>query len=505
MNFQRSGGILLHPTSLPGAYGIGDLGPHAYRFVDWLAEAGCKLWQVLPLGHTGYGDSPYQCFSAFAGNPYLISPELLISDGLLTEADLAQEHSDALAEHPADDVDYAQVIPWKTSLLTRAYQSFQDTDPLDLREAFALFRAQNADWLDDYALFMALKEEHGGGSWVDWPEPFRKREEPALRAARATLSERVLRYSFYQLLFFRQWRALLDYVHQKGIRIIGDIPIFVAEDSSDVWSHPELFYLDEERRPTVVAGVPPDYFSPTGQRWGNPLYRWEEHGKTGYAWWLSRFHAILSMVDIVRLDHFRGFAGYWEVPATNPTAEVGRWMPGPGSDFLAAVQQSLRGASGQDELPIIAEDLGLITTDVIELRERFHLPGMRILQFGFSDPTNSFLPHLYRSDCVAYTGTHDNDTARGWFRSAPKEETRFALKYLHSTSRSFVWDLVRAIWASVAVFAVAPMQDVLDLGTEARMNFPSRLGGNWKWRLEEAQLTDALAHKLRDLSYLYLR
>ncbi len=505
MNFQRSGGILLHPTSLPGPYGIGDLGPGAHRFIDWLAEAGCKLWQVLPLGHTGYGDSPYQCFSAFAGNPLLISPELLVKDGLLTEAEAVAEAVGASGSGPGADVDFASVIPWKMDLLQRAFRRFQETDPLSLRDQFGVFRAGNAAWLDDYALFMALKEEHGGGSWVDWPEPIRKRQDDAMAAARQRLSEQVLQFSFYQLLFFRQWHALQADAHEKGIRIIGDIPIFVAEDSSDVWAHPELFYLDEERRPTVVAGVPPDYFSPTGQRWGNPLYRWDVHKSTGYAWWLSRFHAILQTVDIVRLDHFRGFAGYWEIPAANPTAEVGRWVPGPGSDFLEAVQKSLQATSGSGDLPIIAEDLGVITTDVIELRESFHLPGMRILQFGFTDPTNPFLPHLYRSDCVAYTGTHDNDTARGWLESASRQEARFALKYLHSTKHKFVWDMIRAIWSSVAVFAIAPMQDLLDLGTEARMNYPSRLGGNWKWRLAGNDLSASLAGKLHELNYLYLR
>ena len=332
MKFKRSSGILLHPTSLPGSYGVGDIGPAAHRWVDFLAGAGCGLWQVLPIGPTGYGDSPYQCFSAFAGNPYLISPELLLNEGLLTEEEASTGHALAAGA----DVDFSAVIPWKMDLLKRAFLRFQDTDPIGLREEFGAFRAQNAEWLDDYALFMALKEEHGGGSWVDWPEPIRKRQEAALADARRSLSAQVLQFSFYQMVFFRQWHALQNYAHEKGIRIIGDIPIFVAEDSADVWAHPELFFLDEERRPTVVAGVPPDYFSPTGQRWGNPLYRWDVHKSTGYAWWLSRFRAILQTVDIVRLDHFRGFAGYWEIPAANPTAEIGRWVPGPGSDFLEA-------------------------------------------------------------------------------------------------------------------------------------------------------------------------
>ncbi len=501
MEFQRSGGILLHPTSLPGPHGIGDLGPQAYHLIDWLAGSGCRLWQVLPLGHTGYGDSPYQCFSAFAGNPYLISPDLLVRDGLLDQAELEG--------HPGSDdpttIDFAAVIQWKMSLLERAFQRFEKADPVALREEFGIFGAANADWLDDYALFMALKEKYGGGSWVDWPEPIRKREEAALAAARQEVSQRALQFAFYQLLFFRQWGDLLKHVHQKGIQVIGDIPIFVAEDSADVWAHPDLFSLDEERHATVVAGVPPDYFSPTGQRWGNPLYRWEEHKRTGYDWWLKRFRATLATVDIVRLDHFRGFAGYWEIPAANETAEIGRWVPGPGADFLEAISKGLGSSDGGGHLPIIAEDLGVITTDVIQLREQFHLPGMRILQFGFTGPSDPFLPHNYRTDCVAYTGTHDNDTARGWLNSAPKQEGRFALRYLHTTAHKFVWDMIRAIWSSVAVYAVAPMQDMLDLGTEARMNYPSRLGGNWHWRMRESDLSDALAKRLRDFNYLYLR
>ena len=506
MKFQRSGGILLHPTSLPGPHGIGDLGPQAYHFIDWLSEAGCRLWQVLPLGHTGYGDSPYQCFSAFAGNPYLISPDLLVRDGLLTDADLAGARP-ALSggqDGPDDStVDFSRAIPYKLALLQRAFDGFQHGGTAALREEFAVFRAGNAEWLDDYAVFMALKEQHGGGSWVDWPEAIRKREPGAVAEARQALAQRALQFAFYQWLFYRQWGDLHSYARGKGITVIGDIPIFVAEDSSDVWAHPELFHLDESRRPTVVAGVPPDYFSPTGQRWGNPLYRWEEHKRSGYDWWLKRFRASLQAVDVVRLDHFRGFAGYWEIPASNPTAEVGRWVPGPGADFLEAVRDSLSAAGG--DLPIIAEDLGVITADVIELRERYHLPGMKIMQFGFSGPDNPFLPHNYGSHCVAYTGTHDNDTARGWFDSAPKEERRFALRYLHCSSRSFVWELMRGIWASTAVYALAPMQDALGLGTQARMNYPSRLGGNWRWRAREDDLSRELAARLRDLSFLYLR
>lgn len=500
MKFPRSGGILLHPTSLPGPYGIGDLGPRAYQFVDWLAESGCKLWQVLPLGPTGYGDSPYQCFSAFAGNPYLISPELLLDDGLLDDSDLSDR-----PDFPASRADFGLVIPWKLALLEKAFQCFQDGNSARLQKKFASFRAENAGWLDDFALFMALKEFHGGGSWADWPAPIRKREKRALEEARSNLSRTVLRYSFYQMLFFRQWSALRDHAHQKGIRIIGDIPIFVSADGADVWSHPELFFLDGERRPTVVAGVPPDYFSTTGQLWGNPLYHWDVHKQNGYAWWMKRFRAILGMVDVVRLDHFRGFAGYWEVPAGSATAEGGRWVPGPGADLFDTLSNELEDLAVDGTLPIIAEDLGVITPDVVVLRDQFHFPGMKILQFGFSGPDNPFLPHLYLSNCVAYTGTHDNDTALGWFVTAPEEERDFALRYLQTNGGDFAWDLIRSVWASVAMFAVAPMQDMLGLGTEARMNFPSKLGGNWTWRMDEDDMSEYLKERLQELNFLYGR
>jgi 4-alpha-glucanotransferase len=517
MKFQRASGVLLHPTSLPGAYGIGDLGPQAYAWVDFLGGSGCKLWQVLPLGPTGYGDSPYQCFSAFAGNPYLISPEFLLQDDLLHPNDLVEK-----ANIPAGRVDFGALIPWKLNLLERAFIRFSSDPQPTLQKTLNSFCAENASWLDDYALFMALKEAHGGGSWDGWPAPLRRREPQALAEARTSLAPHILRFTFYQFIFFRQWHALKTYANERGIQIIGDIPIFVAYDSADVWAHPELFYLGYEGQPTVVAGVPPDYFSPTGQLWGNPLYRWEVHKATGYDWWLERFRAILKMVDIVRLDHFRGFAGYWEVPAGNPTAEIGRWVLGPGVDFFKTIQKEFApsgvGASHDaPRLPIIAEDLGLITPDVIELREGFNLPGMKIAQFAFSGPDNPFLPHHYLHNCVAYTGTHDNDTARGWYAFAPEDEREFARRYLGTQPcegseppqgyhiEEFSWSLIRAVWSSVAVFALAPMQDLLDLGTEARMNFPSRLGGNWEWRMEEGDVSEELKERLRKLNYLYSR
>lgn len=496
--FSRSGGILLHPSSLPGPYGIGDLGPQAYRFVEWLVSTGCKLWQVLPLGPTGYGDSPYQCFSAFAGNPYLISFDALIEDGLLTDDDF----TDLPTFKPAL-VEYGQLIPWKLDLLQKAFSRLTSV-PNRFREEFEQFRVENASWLDDYALFMALKEANGGGPWSDWDESLRKREPAAMENARSDHQDDILRYSFYQFLFFRQWHRLRLYANERDIKIIGDIPIFIAYDSADAWANPELFFLDEKSLPTVVAGVPPDYFSETGQLWGNPLYRWAVHKAAGYAWWLERFRSVLNFVDVVRLDHFRGFAGYYEIPYGAPTAETGQWMTGPGKDFFRVVSREL-GGEENGALPIIAEDLGVITPDVVELRDGFNLPGMKILQFGFSGADNPFLPHNYTANCVAYTGTHDNDTAMGWFESAPLEERTFALRYLNSDGSDFAWDLIRAVWSSVAVYAVAPMQDVLSLGTEARMNFPSRLGGNWEWRMQEDDLEEALAERLREFNELYLR
>lgn len=498
MSFDRSGGILLHISSLPGSQGIGDLGPNAYHFVDWLQSTGCKLWQVLPLGPTGYGDSPYQCFSAFAGNPYLISLDGLVEDQLLTGADLAQM--------PAFDpgrVDYGGLIPWKLSLLEKAFSRLSAAAP-SLRESFEQFRAEHASWLDDYALFMSLKEAHGGGAWSGWPQSLRRREGAAIKQAREEHQVNIQRHSFYQFLFFQQWAKLRTYANERGIKIIGDIPIFIAYDSSDAWANPDLFFLDQEGLPTVVAGVPPDYFSRTGQLWGNPLYRWEVHRQSNYAWWLERFRSVLQFVDLIRLDHFRGFAGYYEIPYGAPTAETGQWVTGPGADFFSTVARELGGAEN-GTLPIIAEDLGVITPDVVELREQFRLPGMKILQFAFTGADNRFLPHNYLPNCVAYTGTHDNDTALGWFATAPEEERKFALRYLNSDGTDFAWDLIRGVWSSVAVYAIAPMQDVLSLGTQARMNYPSRLGGNWEWRMQREDLRSDLADRLREFNELYLR
>jgi 4-alpha-glucanotransferase len=485
--------------------------------VDWLADSGCGLWQILPLGPTGYGDSPYQCFSAFAGNPYLISPDFLLRDDLLHPDDLVE-----IPDFQDDSVDYGRIIPWKLNLLERAFIRFKSAlqpDPQGhataLRANFDRFCAENVSWLADYALFMAIKEALGGGAWSGWPEALRKRDSDALAEAGQRHADAVSRFMFYQFVFSRQWTDLREHAHRRGIQIIGDLPIFVAFDSADVWANPELFSLDDMGLPTVVAGVPPDYFSQTGQFWGNPLYRWDVLETQEFDWWVSRFRATLRQVDIVRLDHFRGFAGYWEIPAGSKTAEKGRWVPGPGEDFLSIIKTTLGESSTgtKASLPIIAEDLGEITPDVIELRDQFDLPGMKILQFAFSGPDNKFLPHNYStSNCVVYTGTHDNDTAWGWFETAPENERVFARRYLacdpcerSDSSQGFPWSLVRAAWGSVAVFAIAPMQDLLSLGTEARMNFPSKLGGNWSWRLRDHQLSPKLQEQLREINYLYRR
>ncbi len=495
MTFKRASGILLHPTSLPGPFGIGDLGPQAFRWVNFLAATGCGLWQVLPLGPTGYGDSPYQCFSAFAGNPLLVSPEALVDDNLLPPEAITLQ-----TDLSVERVDFGKVIPYKLDLLDRSFHHFQKKAPAAIRKEFEAFKEREAHWLTDFALFMALKEAFGGGSWVEWPAPLRKREPKALHKFQKDHAVMVERHAYRQFLFFRQWQRLRAYAHAQNIQIIGDIPIFVAHDSADVWGHPELFFLDPDGNPTVVAGVPPDYFSPTGQLWGNPLYNWELHAADDYAWWKSRFRAVLSLVDIVRLDHFRGFAGYWEIPSSEETAIHGRWVPGPGKAFFYAIQKSL------GDLPIIAEDLGVITEDVIELRETFGLPGMKVLVFAFdSDASNEFLPHNYTPDNVVYTGTHDNDTVLGWYQRVDEKERDFARRYLARDGHDISWDLIRTAWASVAVFALAPMQDFLSLDNRARMNYPSTLGGNWSWRMPGEATREPLRARIEELNTLYGR
>ncbi len=494
MSFKRSSGILLHPTSLSGPYGIGDLGPQAYRFIDFLAEAGCKLWQVLPLGPTGYGDSPYQCFSAFAGNPYLISPEILIEQGLLLPDDLAD-----MPSWDPSQVDFGKLYIWKPGLLDKAYERFILMPHGDIHTEFETFCSDNANWLDDFALFMAIKDANGGVSWNEWPDGERDRHSDLLEKATREYSVVIWRQRFRQFLFFRQWNTLRSYVHSKGLQIVGDIPIFVAMDSSDAWSNPHLFFLDEFGKPSVVAGVPPDYFSPTGQLWGNPLYDWPKHKQTGYKWWIDRIRSTLQIVDIVRIDHFRGFSGYWEIPGKAATAEHGRWVPGPGADLFNAIRDEL------GDLPIIAEDLGEITPDVVALRDMFELPGMKILQFGFSGPDNPFLPHHYTSNCVTYTGTHDNDTSLGWYRSAPPSERDFYHHYISRDNEDVSGDMLRTIWSSVAVFSIAPIQDFLRLGSDSRMNFPGKVGGFWGWRMSGRALNDQLKNYIRELNWVFQR
>jgi len=495
MKFNRSSGILLHPTSLPGPYGIGDLGPRAHRWIDFLSAAGCGLWQVLPLGPTGYGDSPYQCFSSFAGNPFLVSPDILLREELLLPDDLCDHPC-----FPDDHVDFGQVIPWKLEILNRSFARFQKLRNQELTKEVEKFRAQQSAWLDDFALFMAIKEAHDGAPWSTWETDLRDRKPSAISNARKELDETIQRQIYRQFLFFRQWSQLHDYVRSKNMRIIGDIPIFVAHDSADVWVHPELFFLNKIGMPTFVAGVPPDYFSPTGQLWGNPLYRWEVHAKNGYAWWLERIRAILSLVDIIRIDHFRGFAGYWKVPGKAKTAERGRWAPAPGRAFFKKLRKSL------GELPIIAEDLGVITPDVVDLRESFDLPGMKIFQFGFgSTPEDPFLPHNYPVNCVVYTGTHDNDTALGWYERISEQEKALYRRYLDRDGHNVSWDFIRGVWSSVAVFALAPMQDFLCLGNEARMNYPGNPSGNWMWRMQRDAQSADLQSRIRELNFLYSR
>ncbi len=490
MKLQRSSGILLHPTSLPGPYGIGDIGPAAHQWLDDLAAADCKLWQVLPLCPTGYADSPYQCFSTFAGNPYLTSPDLLLEEGLVSSEELA-----ACPEFPEEAVDYGPVIRWKLSLLDTAFGRFQGGGFRRLHQDFETFRASNRDWLEDFALFMALKDLYNLKPWTEWPAPLRDRDSLQLQKARTTYAEDLTRHAFRQFLFFRQWKALRARAAEIDIKIIGDLPIFVAHDSADVWANKELFYLDDAGQPSVMSGVPPDYFSETGQLWGNPLYRWEAHEQTDYAWWLSRFRAVFKLVDVVRVDHFRGFVDYWEVPGGAENAIEGRWLPGPGAPFLQRVVDEL------GDLPIIAEDLGEINPEVYEVRDQFNLPGMKILQFAFDGGlTNDFLPHHYPANCIVYTGTHDNDTNFGWWENADEEELQFAREYLGVTGSDISWDLIRAAWRSKANVAITPLQDVLDLPTSARMNFPGTLGGNWVWRMRKEAFSPELQKRLAALN-----
>jgi 4-alpha-glucanotransferase len=491
----RAAGILLHPTSLPGPHGCGDIGPSAYRFVDWLAAARQKLWQVLPLSPTGFGNSPYAAASAFAGNPLLISIEALRDDGLLSDDDIS-----AVPSFPHEQVSFVESSVWKNDLLRRAYGRLLTPGCAAHTEPFERFRAEQAGWLDDYALFMALREAHDGRVWTAWGAAIRAREPAAMADARRDLADEIAFQQFAQYLFDKQWGALRGYCAERDVRILGDIPIFVAHDSADVWANQRLFALDAAGEPEVVAGVPPDYFSATGQRWGNPLYRWDVLAAEGYRWWIERFRATLRQVDLVRIDHFRGFESYWEIPATHPTAEQGRWATGPG----IALFEALRAALG--EAVVVAEDLGTITPAVDALRRASGAPGMRVLQFAFGDDArNPYLPHNYAPDTVVYTGTHDNDTTAGWYATLDERARYNLLTYLARNGEDIVHDLIRLAYMSVADTAIVPMQDVLGLGNEARMNLPGRPEANWSWRLPPDGLHEADAAWLAGLVETYGR
>ncbi len=506
MNFPRASGVLLHPTSLPGRYGIGDLGKEAYKFIDFLERAKQTYWQVLPLGPTGYGDSPYQCFSAFAGNANLISPELLVEDGFLADDEINQK-----PDFPIERVDFGKLYDWKNHILALAYEKFRRTTSVDLRGKFETFCQAEAAWLDDYALFRAVKKSQDQKLWLEWDAPLKLRDNTALHYAKENLREDISAQKFQQWLFFRQWNDVKNYANEKGVKIVGDIPIFISLDSSDVWCNPSQFKLDEQNRPTVVAGVPPDYFSSTGQLWGNPIYNWENMRRDGFKWWIDRVKATLKTVDVVRVDHFRGFAAAWEVPGGDKTAVNGKWVNVPGRELFNALENAI------GDLPFWAEDLGVITPDVEQLRDSFGFPGMRILQFAFGgDPKNHDLPHNYINNSVAYTGTHDNDTTLGWFHSQSgagstrnaKEISRehdFCLSYLNSDGAEIHWDFIRIIWQSVAATAIVPMQDLLGLGNDARMNLPASTIGNWNWRCRENDFSDEIAERLKKLTEIYGR
>ena len=487
----RSSGVLLHVTSLPSPYGIGDLGPSALSWVDRLHNAGQGWWQALPLGPTGYGNSPYQSLSSFAGNGLLISPECLSADGLLNLADGASQFS-------SDRVDYDSVIPLKEKLLDEAWMRFISGERKDLRPAYEEFCATQETWLEDYALFRALKNEFGGSYYLEWPEDLVQRRPSALAKTRRELAKEIDRFRFEQFLLLRQADRLKEYAHAKGLSLIGDLPFFVSPDSSDVWANPEFFLLDERRRPRFVAGVPPDYFSAEGQLWGNPVYNWDALRSTGYRWWIDRVRTLLGHVDVIRLDHFRGFAAAWHVPAGAKTAQSGEWVTGPGSSFFQAIRRDL------GRLPFIAEDLGIITEDVAMLRDQFQVPGTRVLQFAFDGHAdNPYLPHNFAGNTVAYTGTHDNPPTREWYEQLPDSQKQTLWDYLNrrlANSAEAAPALVELAWNSVAALAVAPLQDVLDLGVGSRMNVPGRADGNWRWRFTEELLSTTAFEWLGELT-----
>jgi 4-alpha-glucanotransferase len=487
----RYAGIILHPTSLPGRFGIGALGPEAYRFVDFLAAAGQSLWQVMPLGPTGFGNSPYAVRSAFAGNPLLISQKILVEEGLIEAEELARAPA-----FPVERVDFEPVIAWKEALLSGAYRRFRAQGRIHELDPFI---EANQDWLPDFCLYMAIRHEDSR-AWHEWPKPLATREPTALASARRQLADLITYHAFLQSRFADHWSKLKARANQSGVRILGDIPIFPAHDSADVWANQRIFKLDPGGQPEVVAGVPPDYFSKTGQLWGNPVYRWDVLKQEKYRWWVDRFRRTFELVDIVRLDHFRGFESSWQVPAGEKTAERGKWVRGPGMDLFARIEAEL------GHLPIVAEDLGVITAKVRQLRDAAGLPGMKVLQFAFDgNPRHPFLPHNYIPRCVVYTGTHDNDTTVGWFAGLSEEERGRVQRYLQSDGADIASQLIRVAYQSVAETAMVPMQDVLKLGSEARMNLPGRSEGNWGWRFRWDELDPARVSWLRELAATYGR
>ncbi len=489
----RSAGILLHPTCLPGPFGIGDLGPAAYRWVDTLAAMKQSWWQILPLGPTGAGDSPYQSFSAFAGNILLLSPELLERDELV-RSELWHGKW-----YPDERVDFGPVTAFKNLLHHTAARTFFAQSNHKLKTKFEEFCQAESAWLEPYCLFMAIRESQNFSHFTSWPSNLIAREPKALLQAREKLADSIRVHQFGQFLFDRQWRQLKDYAHSKAIKIIGDIPIFVSGDSADLWAHPEYFLVDKHCNPSVIAGVPPDYFSEDGQLWGNPIYDWDALAKDGYSWWINRVRQTLKHVDIVRLDHFRGFAQAWHIPAGELTARNGEWIDGPGRYLFDAIAESI------GKLPFIAEDLGLITTDVEELRDTLQLPGMRVLQFAMDKPQNPYLPHNYVRETVVYTGTHDNDTTLGWWRSLNGRDQSFIGEYVGHWVQEPAWELLRLAWGSVAEIAIAPLQDVLGLGSDARMNVPGKPDGNWKWRFRWEYFPYGIVDRIVDLTERYNR
>lgn len=494
MIHERSSGILLHITSLPGKYGIGTMGKEACRFVEFLVESGQKRWQILPLGHTSYGDSPYQCFSAFAGNPLLIDLDKLVEQGLLSDKDLPDESFDP------ESVDFGAVYNYKYPLLKIAYDNFKHSSLRFNQVQFENFCRINHLWLDDYALFMAIKDHQGGKSWTEWDHGLKFRDQDALNWARHHLADDIHFYRFVQFLFYHQWMELKAYANNNDIKIIGDIPLYVALDSADAWANPELFDFDEQRNPITVSGVPPDYFSDTGQLWGNPIYNWTRLETAGFQWWVDRIRSCFTLYDILRIDHFRGLSAYWAVSYGEQTAINGQWIEAPGREMLETVFEKL------GELPIIAEDLGVITPDVTALRDYFNMPGMKILQFAFdSGEANSFIPYSYEKNSVVYTGTHDNDTTLGHFLKSPEEDKQRMRDYFNIDEHDPAWSYIRLAWSAVSNMAVAPLQDVLRLDTNARMNFPGKASGYWRWRYRQDMLTSQHAADLMKLTKLYGR